>query len=84
MTVIVRKLWIVLAFATLMLAACREVPAPAPRSAQPKPEPTQPSAIKVETNSGGPVVLTTSAAEFRVRPDGYVQASLLKLSLIHI
>jgi hypothetical protein len=51
-----------------------------------KPTPTQPSSITVEVNSGGPVVVTTSAAEFQVRPDGYVQAFLLlkdgrKLSL---
>ena len=43
-----------------------------------KPEPTQPSTIKVDVRDGGPVVLTTSAAEFQVKPDGYVQASLLK------
>ena len=32
----------------------------------------------MDVKGGGPVVLTTSAAEFEVRPDGYVQASLLK------
>ena len=42
------------------------------------PQPTQPSAINVDVKSGGPAVLTTSAAEFQVRPDGYVQAFLLK------
>src|SRR5262249_45133440 len=45
---------------------------------KPKPGATQPSAIKVEVNDGGPVVLTTSTSEFKVRPDGYIQASLLK------
>ena len=43
-----------------------------------KPQPTQPSTINVEVKSGGPAVLTTSTAEFQVRPDGYVQAFLLK------
>ena len=32
----------------------------------------------MDVKDGGPVVLTTSAAEFQVTPDGYVQASLLK------
>jgi alpha-galactosidase len=36
------------------------------------------SAIKVEVKSGGPIVLTTSAAEFQVLPSGAVQAFLLK------
>lgn len=73
-----RKLLIAMLVAAALLPACREVPKPKLQSAQPKPEPTQPSAIKVEVTAGGPVVLTTSSAEFQVRPDGYVQASLLK------
>ncbi len=40
--------------------------------------PTQPSAIKVVVNSGGPVVLTTSTSEFQILPSGYVQAFLMK------
>ncbi len=71
----------------LFLCACSggpqlpQLPKPAP-----KPTPTQPSTITMEVHSGGPAVVTTSAAEFQVRPDGYVQASLLlkdgrKLSL---
>jgi alpha-galactosidase len=40
--------------------------------------PSQPSTIQVTVNDGGPVVLTTSTAEFQVLPSGYVQASLLK------
>jgi len=62
----------------LLLASCTKAPIPVAQNQQPKPAPTLPSAIKVDLQSGGPVVLTTSAAEFRVRPDGYVQASLLK------
>jgi len=63
----------------LLLTACSKSPVQLPvKTATAKPEPTQPSTIKVEVNGGGPVVLTTSAAEFQLRPDGYVQASLLK------
>src|ERR1039458_3872476 len=55
-----------------LLGACSKSLAPS------KPEPTQPSTIKVEVKGGGPVVLVTSAAEFEVGADGYVRASLLK------
>src|ERR1700733_8991478 len=37
-----------------------------------------PSTIQVETNSKGPLILTTKTAEFRVLPSGYVQAFLVK------
>src|SRR6266700_965238 len=36
------------------------------------------SSIKVESEAGRPIVLTTSAAEFQVSPSGSVQAFLLK------
>jgi hypothetical protein len=66
----------------LMLTACSKLPKTPLnlplKTATAKPEPTQPSAINVDVKNGGPVVLTTSAAEFQVRQDGYVQASLLK------
>jgi len=66
----------------LLLTGCSKLSkAPLPsrlKAAAAKPEPTQPSAISVDVNAGGPVVLTTSAAEFQVTPDGYVRASLLK------
>jgi alpha-galactosidase len=66
----------------LLLTGCSKLSkAPLPsrlKAAAAKPEPTQPSAISVDVNAGGPVVLTTSAAEFQVTPDGYVHASLLK------
>src|SRR5580692_8573510 len=45
---------------------------------RPKPGASRPSDIKVEVRDGGPVVLTTSAAEFQILPSGAVQASLLK------
>jgi alpha-galactosidase len=38
----------------------------------------EPSTIKVSVSSGGPIVITTSAAEFQVLPSGYIQASLLR------
>src|ERR1017187_6235441 len=82
---ITRKYGIALVGATLaamfvlfMLTACSKLPKSPPKTAAAKPEPTQPSTIKVEVKDGGPVMLTTSAAEFQVTPDGYVQASLLK------
>ena len=58
-----------------MLTACSKLP---PKTATAKPEPTQPSTINVEVKDGGPVTLTTRAAEFQVTPEGYVQAFLLK------
>src|SRR5712692_6307591 len=63
---------------TLALTSCSKLAKAPLKTATAKPEPTHPSAIKVDVKTGGPVVLTTSAAEFQVRPDGYVQASLLK------
>jgi alpha-galactosidase len=43
----------------------------------------QPSTIKVDVAGGGPATITTSTAEFRVLPSGYIQSTLLsnKLSL---
>ncbi len=63
----------------VLLGACSKTPLPLPnKTATAKPVPTQPSAINVDVKDGGPVIVTTSTAEFQVRPDGYVQASLLK------
>jgi alpha-galactosidase len=47
-------------------------------AAQPKAAPSRPSDIKVEVRDGGPVVLTSSAAEFQILPSGFLQATLLK------
>jgi alpha-galactosidase len=44
----------------------------------PKPAAAQPSAIKVEVRAGGPIVITSSAAEFQILPSGSLQATLLK------
>jgi alpha-galactosidase len=76
----IAPIWITLG-CTLLLTACSKLPESPLKPlkvATAKPEPTQPSAIQVDVKGGGPVVLTTSAAEFQVTPDGYVQAFLLK------
>ena len=73
---ILKKLRIVLIASIVLLLACSRLQ----RSQEEKPKPgaTKPSTIKVEVSTGGPVVFTTSTTEFQVRPDGYVQAFLLK------
>jgi alpha-galactosidase len=77
--VVLKKLRLVCIVAIFFLLACSHLPQqPFGKEAKTKPGATQPSAIKVEVNTGGPVVLTTNGAEFQVRPDGYIQAFLLK------
>ena len=44
--------------------------------AQPKAPPSKPSDINIEVKDGGPVVITTSAAEFQILPSGFLQATL--------
>ena len=56
----------------LLIAGCTRPPA------NPEPAPARPSQIKVDVTPGGPIVLTTSSAEFQVLPSGYIQASLFK------
>ena len=74
----IKKLRFVLLGVMLTLLACSHLPQSPLGKAKANPDATQPSTIKVEVNDGGPVVFTTSATEFRVLPDGYVQAFLLK------
>ncbi|MGP0098427.1 MAG: alpha-galactosidase [Terriglobales bacterium] len=78
---IVRRNSIALLCVTLNLAflltACSEPPTPPLKTTTAKPAPTQPSTIVVDMKSVGPVTLTTSAAEFQVTPEGYVEAFLL-------
>jgi alpha-galactosidase len=60
-------------------SSCSRQAANAPANDQPSAAQTaQPSSIKIELNPGGPLILTTSAAEFQVLPSGYVQGFLLK------
>jgi alpha-galactosidase len=42
----------------------------------PKAPPSKPSDIKVEVKDGGPVIVTTTAAEFQILPSGFLQATL--------
>jgi hypothetical protein len=56
----------------LLSLSCSRPPA---KTETPAPEASQ---IKVEVKPGGPIVLTTSAAEFQILPSGYIQAALLK------
>jgi alpha-galactosidase len=56
----------------LLSLSCGRPPA---KTEAPAPAPSQ---IKVEVKTGGPIVLTTSSAEFQILPSGYIQASLLK------
>src|SRR5579862_826737 len=61
----------VMGLSSVMLSCSRQ-------AAQPKPAPSQPSAIKVEVRDGGPVVITTSTAAYQILPSGFVHATLLK------
>jgi alpha-galactosidase len=63
---------IIAAFALGLMPGCNKPPAP------PKPEPSRPSDIKVEVRDGGPLIVTTSTAEFQILPSGFLQATLLK------
>ena len=73
-----RKLRITVLSAVLAFAACSNTPKQPRHDAESQSEASAPSAIKVDINPRGPLVLTTGAAEFELRPDGYVQAWLLK------
>ena len=45
---------------------------------QPKPAPSHPSDINVEVRDGGPIVVSTTAAQFQILPSGFLQATLVK------
>src|SRR5580765_5013964 len=57
--------------AVMALLSCTSKPAAAPKSA-----PSKPSDINVDVRDGGPVVITTTAAEFQILPSGFLQATL--------
>ena len=63
---------IVVAGIALLGISCTRTPV------QSKQPPSRPSDIKVEVRTGGPVILTTSSAEFQILPSGFVQAFLLR------
>ena len=52
------------------LISCSKTPSP------PKAPPSKPSDIKVDVKDGGPVIITTTAAEFQILPSGFLQATL--------
>ena len=54
----------------LMLFSCSKTP-PAPKAPASKP-----SDIKVDVKDGGPVIVTTTTAEFQILPSGFLQATL--------
>ena len=56
----------------LVLLSCTKTPPP------PKAPPSTPSDIKVDVKDGGPVIITTTAAEFQILPSGFLQATLRK------
>jgi alpha-galactosidase len=57
--------------AILLLSCARQVSGP-------KASASRPSDIKVEVRDGGPLVVTTSSAEFDILPSGFLQGFLLK------
>src|SRR5437879_13708075 len=54
------------------LVSCARPPAKTPTGPAPS------SHIQVDVRPDGPIVLTTSSAEFQILPSGYIQASLRK------
>ncbi|MGA7631307.1 MAG: hypothetical protein WCB11_11095, partial [Terriglobales bacterium] len=47
-----------------LLTACSKLQKSPPPAATAKPQPTEPSTISVDVKGGGPLTLTTSAAQF--------------------
>ena len=56
-----------------LYVGCTRTPNQQPEMAKP-----QASKISVAVNQGGPIVVTTSTAEFKILPSGYIHAGLLK------
>ena len=67
-----RTLLVVAMGTMLLLPGCTRT---ATKPAQPH---SEPSKISVVVTPGGPVVLTSSTAEFQILPSGYIQALLLR------
>ena len=65
------SLFIIIIAAAMAFVSCTSKPAP-----QPKAPPYKPSDINVEVKDGGPVIITTTAAEFQILPSGFLQATL--------
>ena len=65
------SLFIIIIGVAMAFVSCTSKPAP-----QPKAPPYKPSDINVEVKDGGPVIITTTAAEFQILPSGFLQATL--------
>src|SRR5882672_3640747 len=61
-----------------LLQGCEKPRDAAPASSAPKSAPAPVSAVNVQVNAGGPLVVTTAVSEFDLTPRGYVQAFLLR------
>jgi alpha-galactosidase len=73
------RLSVVIAFTLLLAGGVALLNTSCTRTARTAPEPpSKPSLTKVSVGGGGPLVVTTSTAEFQVLPSGYVQGFLLK------
>ncbi|MGH9494739.1 MAG: glycoside hydrolase family 36 protein [Candidatus Sulfotelmatobacter sp.] len=64
-----------LILATALSAALLSCSKPAE---QPKPAASRPSDVNIKVSDGGPIVITTTAAEFQILPSGFLQATLVK------
>ena len=56
-----------------LILSCSKPAAPPSKAA-----PSRPSDIRVQVRDGGPIVVTTSVAEFHMLPSGFLQATLIK------
>ncbi|HEX4485631.1 MAG TPA: glycoside hydrolase family 36 protein [Terriglobales bacterium] len=70
-----QHLYIAMGMALLLSGCTNKTEKPAQATPQTTPKVTS---VKVALNDKGPIVVTTSAAEFSILPSGYIQASLLK------
>jgi len=69
---IIRTAKLLMAGVCLLLTGCTDPPSKI------EPAAALPSQVKIDVRPGGPIVVTTSSAEFQILPSGYIQASLLK------
>jgi alpha-galactosidase len=72
------SLFTTLLFLLALNLSCSAPPAKVEPAAAPAPSQPAASQIVVDVKLGGPIVVTTSTAEFQILPSGYIQASLLK------
>ncbi len=63
---------------SILLASCSESHQSSPMGATAAAKPPQASTIRVVVNANRPLLITTGTSEFKVFPNGYIQAALLK------